>query len=89
MFVYQNSNRDICVTFVSNRPVENPEYVISIDHVAGTITVNGEVMEAASKDAEEDDQPETESDPVVEETVVEEEDSTEPVEEDELETEEE
>lgn len=42
MFVYQNANRDICVTFKSGMPVKEPEYVISIDHENGVIKVNGE-----------------------------------------------
>ena len=50
MFVYQNAERDICVTFESNKPVANPEYVIRIDHAKGTISVNGQVM-AAREDA--------------------------------------
>lgn len=44
MFVYQNKDGHICVTFTSNKPVENPEYVIAVDKdaaklymVAGTI----------------------------------------------------
>lgn len=41
MFVYQNKDRAICVTFKDNKPVENPEYVITIDKEAGTLTVNG------------------------------------------------
>lgn len=52
MFVYQNANRDICVTFTGNKPVETPEYVISIDHAAGTISVNGELMQAVSEETE-------------------------------------
>ena len=31
MFVYQNKDKQICVTFADNKPVENPEYVIAID----------------------------------------------------------
>ena len=41
MFVYQNKNREICVTFKDNKPVENPEYVIVVDKDAETITING------------------------------------------------
>lgn len=68
MFVYQNANRDICVTFESNKPVENPEYVIAIDHEAGTISVNGQVMEAVSTEAAEPEavEPEAEETPVEE-----------------------
>ena len=61
MFVYQNADHEICVTFVSNKPVENPEYVIAIDRAAGTISVNGQVMEAASTEAAEPDVTETET----------------------------
>jgi len=41
MFVYQNKNRDICITFEDNKPVENPEFVIIVDEEAKTITLNG------------------------------------------------
>lgn len=51
MFVYQNVNRDICVTFKNNKPVADPEYVISIDNVTGTVRVNGKLVEAASTEA--------------------------------------
>lgn len=51
MFVYQNANRDICVTFKNNKPVANPEYMISIDDATGTVKINGRVVEAASKEA--------------------------------------
>ena len=40
MFVYQNKDRAICVTFKDNKPVEKPEYVITIDKEAGTLTVD-------------------------------------------------
>lgn len=56
MFVYQNKDRDICVTFLSNKPVEEPEYKISIDPVAGTITLNGKAMtEATTEETESED----------------------------------
>lgn len=52
MFVYQNKDRYLCVTFADNKPVENPEYVIKIDEdakalymVAGTIAPMPEVEE--------------------------------------------
>lgn len=52
MFVYEK-NGAINVTFKGNRPVENPEYVIVIDKEAGTIAVNGSVIEvAATEDSE-------------------------------------
>lgn len=53
MFVYQNANRDICVTFKSNKPVEDPEYVIAIDPEEGTLTVNGQLMVASEEAADE------------------------------------
>ena len=34
MFVYQNKAGHICITFASNKPVEDPEYVIAIDEAA-------------------------------------------------------
>ncbi len=34
MFVYQDKDRNICVTFRSNKPVETPEYVIAIDEAS-------------------------------------------------------
>ncbi len=77
MFVYQNANRDICVTFESNKPVENPEYVIAIDHDAGTISVNGQVMEAVSTEAADSEgtEPEAEETPVEEPTATVEDDT--------------
>ena len=57
MFVYQNAKREICVTFLSNKPVEKPEYVIAIDHENGQISINGNVMEVASTEAA-DEEPE-------------------------------
>lgn len=68
MFVYQNADHNICVTFEGNKPVENPEYVIAIDHEAGTLSVNGQVMTAASTES---DVPEA-SEPEEDETPVEE-----------------
>ena len=51
MFVYQNANREICITFQDNKPVEAPEYVIAVDKEAGTLAVNGTVVAVASGDA--------------------------------------
>lgn len=34
MFVYQNKDGNICVTFKDNKPVESPEYIIAIDEDA-------------------------------------------------------
>ena len=44
MFVYQNKDGQICVTFADNKPVENPEFVIAIDKEAKALyAVVGEV----------------------------------------------
>lgn len=76
MFVYQNVNRDICVTFKSNKPVAEPEYVIAIDNEAGTLTVNGQLMVASTEAAEETEtEVVEEAAPVTEPEVVEEVDS--------------
>lgn len=40
MFVYQNTNGHICVTFEDNKPVKTPDYVFTVD--AHTLCVNGE-----------------------------------------------
>lgn len=52
MFMYQNKDGHICVTFTDNKPVEAPEYVIAIDEaakklymVSGTIEAMPEVEE--------------------------------------------
>ena len=52
MFVYQNKDGHICVTFTDNKPVEAPEYVIAIDEdaqklyaVSGTIEAMPETDE--------------------------------------------
>lgn len=78
MFVYQNKAGDICVTFKSNKPVTAPEYIFTIDEVAGTIRVNGsevtvkpnDVEDAVEDDVVEEDQAEDTVviPPVVEET---------------------
>lgn len=57
MFVYQNANREICITFQDNKPVEAPEYVITVDKEAGTLAVNGTVVNVASNDAPEASEP--------------------------------
>lgn len=46
MFIYQNKDRDICITFKNNTPVENPEYVIHIDD--DQIVINGETVETGN-----------------------------------------
>lgn len=53
MFVYQNKAGDICVTFKSNKPVTAPEYIFTIDKVAGTIRVNGAEVTVEPNDVEE------------------------------------
>lgn len=55
MFVYQNAEHEVCITFKDNKPVQNPEYVITVDKEAGTITVNGTEIAVAEADAEETD----------------------------------
>jgi len=39
MFVYQNKDRSICITFKDNQPVTNPEYVLNV--VDNQLVVNG------------------------------------------------
>ena len=41
MFVYQNKERKICITFEDNKPVENPEFVIVVDEETKSITLEG------------------------------------------------
>lgn len=67
MFVYQNVNRDICVTFDSNKPVKTPDYVISIDHENHTITINGQVVAPVEEEPVEETTVVEETDSVVEE----------------------
>lgn len=60
MFVYQNKDRHICVTFTANKPVENPEYVIAVDEAAKALyMVHGTI----------EDMPETDEEAPVEEEV--------------------
>ena len=47
MFVYQNKDRDICVTFEDNKPVETPEYVIKVDEVAKKLYMVAGTIETA------------------------------------------
>lgn len=58
MFMYQNKDGHICVTFTDNKPVEAPEYVIAIDEaakklymVSGTIEAMPEVEEEPVEEA--------------------------------------
>lgn len=47
MFVYQNKEGHICVTFQDNKPVESPEYVIKIDEEnKKLVAVSGEITAA-------------------------------------------
>ena len=78
MFVYQNVNRNICVTFESNKPVANPEYVIHIDHDNKKIFVNDVEMVAASEEAASEPVVEETETPVDGDTTVDPEDSTDP-----------
>ena len=39
MFVYQNKNGDICITFDSNIPVETPDYILVVDKEAKTVNI--------------------------------------------------
>ena len=41
MFIYENKNREVCVTFKDNKPVANPEYIITVDEAAKKILING------------------------------------------------
>lgn len=41
MFVYENKNREVCVTFKDNKPVANPEYIITIDEQSKQLSING------------------------------------------------
>lgn len=40
MFIYEK-NGAMCVTFKANKPVDAPEYVITIDPETETVSVNG------------------------------------------------
>lgn len=60
MFVYQNKDGHICVTFEANKPVEAPEYVIAVDEAAKALYMVSGTIEAMPEQDEE----------AVEETVV-------------------
>ncbi len=49
MFVYEK-NGAINITFVDNKPVENPEYVIVVNKDAGTLEVNGNIIAVSAND---------------------------------------
>ncbi len=74
MFVYQNKEGAVCITFQDNKPVENPEYVLVVDKEAGTLTVNGTEISVAANDVAEAsvEEEETISEAVSDEDVVEE-----------------
>lgn len=60
MFVYQNKSGHICVTFIDNKPVKAPEYVIAVDEAAKKLyMVSGNIEEIPEQEEE-----------VVEETIV-------------------
>lgn len=53
MFVYQDKDRNICVTFRSNKPVEQPEYVIAIDEAAKALyMVSGMISQIPDESGE-------------------------------------
>lgn len=53
MFVYQNKDGHICVTFTDNKPVEAPEYVIAIDEDAKALyMVSGTIADMPEQDEE-------------------------------------
>ena len=46
MFMYQNKEGHVCVTFTSNKPVDAPEYVIAIDEAAKKLYMVSGTIEA-------------------------------------------
>lgn len=42
MFAYQNKDGNICVTFEDNKPVKNPEYVLTFDAATKTLALEGD-----------------------------------------------
>ena len=44
MFVYENKNKELCITFKDNKPVSNPEYVIDVDTETQNIVFNGQII---------------------------------------------
>ena len=44
MFVYENKNKELCITFKDNKPVSNPEYVIDVDTSTQSIVFNGMII---------------------------------------------
>lgn len=52
MFVYQNKDGNICVTFKDNKPVESPEYIIAIDEDAKALySLAGEIGAPTADDS--------------------------------------
>ena len=54
MFMYQNKDGHICVTFTDNKPVEAPEYVIAIDEAAKALYMVSGTIEAMPEAEEEE-----------------------------------
>lgn len=53
MFMYQNKEGHVCVTFTSNKPVDAPEYVIAIDEAAKKLyMVSGTIEDMPTVDEE-------------------------------------
>jgi hypothetical protein len=85
MFVYQNKEGQICVTFADNKPVEAPEFVIAIDKEAKALyMVSGEIAPMPEEDVpsdevvEDTDEVEDPEDVVVDDTPTDNEEPTEP-----------
>ena len=71
MFVYERDG-NICVALEGNLPVNTPAYTIDIDEQAGTLSVNGQVIEPnadVETDTDAGDEPEQQQ-PVEEDTTV-------------------
>jgi hypothetical protein len=53
MFVYQNNDGNICITFEGNVPVETPDYILVIDREKKTVNitpaVDGEDVSAVNE----------------------------------------
>lgn len=53
MFVYQNEDGHICVTFEANKPVKEPEYIIAVDDIAKKLyMVSGSIEDMPEQDEE-------------------------------------
>lgn len=42
MFIYENKNKELCLTFKDDQPVKNPEFIINIDDAADQLYINGQ-----------------------------------------------